>query len=324
MPQKFTKPYFIAEIGSNFNQDLKTGYELIEKAKNCGANAVKFQLFKAQKLYPNDKKMFKIFKSIELKESYFKKFYAYAKKLKLDVSASTFDLDTARNLKKFKVDFHKIASSELTNYNLINFLSKSKVPILLSTGMSDLQDVKNAVEICEKNHNPNIVIMQCGSDYPLKHKDVNLNTLKTFNLNFKYCLGFSDHTLSEVAGITSIGFGVTVFEKHITLNKNSNGPDHFFAMEPKEFKDYIKKINQAFECLGTSNKNLLKQERFNSRRKGLYFKKNLKKGKIFTKKDYLEKSPPIGLTTIYLKNILDKKLKKDVKKNQPIFQKLFF
>ncbi len=324
MIKKFTKPYFIAEIGSNFDQNLKTGYELIDKAKSSGANAVKFQLFKAKKLYPHDKKMFKIFKSIELREDHFEKFFNYAKKLRLDVSASTFDLKTARYLKKFKVDFHKIASSELTNYELIDYLSKSKLPILLSSGMSDLQDIKNAVKICEKNKNSNIVIMQCGSDYPLNHKDVNLNTLATFKSNFKYYLGFSDHTIAEIAGITSVGFGATVFEKHVTLNKNSAGPDHFFAMEPSEFKGYITKIKEAHKCLGTSKKNLLKQERLNSRRKGLYFSKNLKKGKIFTNKDYIEKSPPIGLTTIYLESILNRRLKKNIKKNEPIFKKLFF
>ena len=324
MITKYIKPYFIAEIGSNFNQDLKTGYELIDKAKSSGADAVKFQLFKAKTLYPKNKKMFKIFKSIELKEAHFKKFYDYAKKLKLDVSASTFDLETAKFLNKFKVNFHKIASSELTNYNLIEYLSKSTLPILLSSGMSDLQDIKNAVKICEKNKNFEIVIMQCGSDYPLKHKDVNLNTLKTFKSNFNYCLGFSDHTISEVAAIASVGFGTTVFEKHFTLSKKSIGPDHFFAMEPNEFKNYTIKIKEAYKCLGSSKKNLLKQERLNSRRKGLYFNKNLKKGKIFTIKDYVEKSPPIGLTTIYLDNILNKKLKKDIKKNEPIFQKLFF
>tara|TARA_B100000902_G_scaffold399358_1_gene469846 strand:- start:1723 stop:2697 length:975 start_codon:yes stop_codon:yes gene_type:complete len=323
MINKFKKPYFIAEIGSNFNQDLNTGYKLIDMAKNCGADAVKFQLFSAKKLYPNDKKMFKIFKSIELNKSFFKKFYNYAKKKNLEVSASTFDLASARFLKKFKVDFHKIASSELTNYSLINYLSKSKIPILLSSGMSDLQDIKNAVKICEKNKNLNIVIMQCGSDYPLKHRDVNLKTLTTFKHNFKYVLGYSDHTTTEIAGITSIGLGATVFEKHITLNKNSTGPDHFFAMGPDELKNYIYKINEAHKCLGTSKKDLLKQERLNSRRKGLYFGKNLKKGKIFTNKDYIEKSPPIGLTTIYLSTILNKRLRKNVKKNQPIYQKLF-
>jgi len=323
MISKFKKPYFIAEIGSNFNQDLKTGYKLIDIAKNCGADAVKFQLFSAKKLYPDNKKMFKIFKSIELKKDYFIKFYNYAKKKKLEVSASTFDIASAHFLKKFKVDFHKIASSELTNYRLIEYLSKSKIPILLSSGMSDLQDIKNAVEICEKNKNFNIEIMQCGSDYPLMHKDVNLKTLSTFKSNFNYFLGFSDHTTSEIAALTSIGFGVTVFEKHFTLNKNSAGPDHFFAMEPQEFKDYIFKIKESYKCLGTDKKDLLKQERYNSRRKGLYFSKNLKKGKVFTNNDYLEKSPPIGLTTIYLKTILNKRLKKNVKKNQPIYQRLF-
>ena len=324
MIQKFKKPYFIAEIGSNFDQDLKTGCELIEKAKICGANAVKFQLFDAKKLYPNNRKMFELFRGIQLKKNYFRKFYDYAKKLKLDISASTFDLQSAKYLNKFKIDFHKIASSELTNYNLIDFLSKSNLPMLLSTGMSDLEDVKKAVKICEINENQNIVIMQCGSDYPLHHKDVNLKTLKTFNSNFNYNLGFSDHTIGEIAGITSVGFGTTVFEKHITLSKKSNGPDHFFAMEPNEFKEYIYKIKEAYKCLGIAKKNLLKQERFNSRRKGLYFKNNIKKGQILRDKDYMEKSPPIGLTTIYLNSVLNKKLKKSVKKNSPIFKNLFY
>jgi N,N'-diacetyllegionaminate synthase len=323
MIKKYLKPYFIAEIGSNFDQNLNIGYKLIDEAKKCGADAVKFQMFNARKLYPNNKKMFTIFKSIQLKKSYFKNFYYYAKKLELDVSASVFDLELAKYLNTFKVDFHKIASSELSNYKLIDKLSKSKKPIFLSTGMSDLNDIKLAVEICEKNNNYNIVIMQCGSDYPLKHKDVNLNTLKTFKSQFNYNIGFSDHTLGDIAAITSIGLGATVIEKHITLNKNSLGPDHFFAMEPYEFKNYIKSVNESFKCLGSSKKDLLKQERKNSRRKGLYFNKNLKKGEFFTTRDFFEKSPPLGLTSLYLKTILNRKLKKDVKKNQPILNSFF-
>jgi len=321
---KLSRPYIIAEIGSNFNQDIEVGYKLIKEAKRCGADAVKFQLFKAKNLYPKDKKMYKIFKSIELSREMFKKFIKYSKKLKLDISASTFDLNSARFLNQLNVDFHKVASSELSNIELIDFLSKSKKPIFLSTGMADLEDIRKAINVCVKNKNFQIVVMQCGSLYPLHLSKCNLNTLNTFK-NLSFCkTGFSDHTLCDIAAITSVGLGAIVFEKHITLNKKLKGPDHFYAMEPQEFKNYIKNIKSAFKCLGTSKKDFLKEERLNSRREGLYFKNDMKKNQIFTMKNFVKKRPPLGLTETYLKKILNRKLKKNVKKNHPIFNNLFY
>ncbi len=316
---KFKKPYIIAEIGSNFNQNLETGYNLIKQAKICGADAVKFQLFKAKILYPNNKKMFKIFKSIELSHSMFKSFFKFAKKLKLDVSASVFDEHSAKFLSKFSIDFNKLASSEISNLKLLNFLSKIKKPILISTGMSNLKDVQQAVQICEKNKNKNIVILQCGSLYPLPISKVNLNSLKTYLQNFNYILGFSDHTLDDVAAITSIGLGARVFEKHITLDKKSEGPDHFYAMEPKQFKNYVTRIRKAYLSLGNKKKDLLPEEKTNSRREGMYYKKNLKKDEKISKKDIFFKRPPLGLTPAYLNEITNRYLKRNVKKNSPIF-----
>lgn len=315
------KPYIIAEIGSNFNQDLSTGYKLIQIAKNSGADAVKFQLFKASELYPNNKKMFKIFKSIELNKKMFSLFFKFAKKIKIDISASVFDLKSANYLSKFNVDFHKLASSEISNLKLIDFLSKSKKPILISTGMSNLRDVEQAIKVCEKNGNKNLVLLQCSSLYPLPIHKVNLKILKTYEKNFKYLTGFSDHTLDDVSAIASVGLGAKVFEKHITLNKKSNGPDHFYAMEPSEFKQYVARIKKAFISLGSKTKDLLYEERINSRREGLYYKQNIKKNSILKKKNIFTKRPPLGLTPVYLEDILNKKLKKSVKKNTPIFLK---
>ena len=319
----FKKPYIIAEIGSNFNQDYKLGCELIRQAKNCGANAVKFQLFKAQKLYPNDKKMFKIFKSIELKQKMFLKFYNFAKKVGIDISASVFDTSSARFLNNLKIKFNKIASSEISNLNLLNFLAKTGKPIFLSTGMSNLEDIKQAVNIFKRNKNFNIFILQCGSLYPLKHTKCNLNVLKTFRKNFNLSLGFSDHTLDGTAAIVSTGLGAVVFEKHFTLNKKLTGPDHFYAMEPKEFKIYVKNIKNAFKTLGSGKKDLLPEEKLNSRREGLYYKKDLRKNEILTENKVAYKSPPKGLTPAYLKGLLSKKLKVDVKKDKPIELKHF-
>lgn len=317
------KPYIIAEIGSNFNQDLDLGKKMILEAKKCGADAVKFQLFNAKKLYPKDQSMFKIFKSIELKKEMFLEFLKFSKKINIDCSASTFDISSARFISKLNVKFHKIASSELTNFQVINVLAKTRKPILLSTGMSDILDIDVAFKKVLSLGNRNIVIMQCGSMYPLPPKKVNLNTLTTFKNKFDCLLGFSDHTLDDVAAITAVGKGVIFFEKHFTLSKKLLGPDHFYALEPNEFKSYVQRIRQGYVSLGSSKKDLLPEERKNSRRVGVYFKKNMKKNEIFSKHSYIMKRPPLGITPVYLEQVLNKKLLKSVKKNSPVFLKYF-
>lgn len=317
------KPYIIAEIGSNFNQDLDTGKKMILEAKKCGADAVKFQLFNAKKLYPKDQSMFKIFKSIELKKEMFLEFLKFSKKINIDCSASTFDISSARFISKLNVKFHKIASSELTNFQVINVLAKTRKPILLSTGMSDILDIDVAFKKVLGLGNRNIIIMQCGSMYPLPPKKVNLNTLTTFKNKFDCLLGFSDHTLDDVAAITAVGKGVIFFEKHFTLSKKLLGPDHFYALEPNEFKSYVQRIRQGYVSLGSSKKDLLPEERKNSRRVGVYFKKNMKKNEIFSKHSYIMKRPPLGITPVYLEQVLNKKLLKSVKKNSPVFLKYF-
>lgn len=313
------KPYIIAEIGSNFNQNLEMGKKLILEAKRCGADAVKFQLFNAKKLYPKDQKMFKIFKSIELKKEMFLKFLEFSKKINIDCSASTFDISSAKFLSKLNVKFHKIASSELTNFQVINVLSKTGKPILLSTGMSDIMDVDLAYKKVIDSGNKNIVIMQCASMYPLPPKKVNLNTLTTFRNKFDCLLGFSDHTIDDVAAITAVGKGAKIFEKHFTLSKKLSGPDHFYALEPNEFKNYVNRIKQSYTSLGSFKKDLLPEERKNSRRVGIYFKRNMKKNEIFSKHSYIMKRPPLGITPIYLDQVLNKKLIKSVRKNDPVF-----
>lgn len=317
------KPYIIAEIGSNFNKDLDTGKKMILEAKKCGADAVKFQLFNAKKLYPKDQSMFKIFKSIELKKEMFLEFLKFSKKINIDCSASTFDISSARFISKLNVKFHKIASSELTNFQVINVLAKTRKPILLSTGMSDILDIDVAFKKVLSLGNRNIIIMQCGSMYPLPPKKVNLNTLTTFKNKFDCLLGFSDHTLDDVAAITAVGKGVIFFEKHFTLSKKLLGPDHFYALEPNEFKSYVQRIRQGYVSLGSSKKDLLPEERKNSRRVGVYFKKNMKKNEIFSKHSYIMKRPPLGITPVYLEQVLNKKLLKSVKKNSPVFFKYF-
>lgn len=314
----FSKPYIIAEIGSNFNQSISKAKKLILEAKKSGVDAVKFQLFKAQNLYPNDKKMYKLFKSIELNPNWILNLKKFSENNKLDFLCSCFDLESAKILEKLNIRMHKIASSETENISLSNYLFKTKKPILLSTGMSDMVDVMINLRIAKKYKNENVILMQCTSMYPLNDENVNLNVLKSFK-KFGYTLGFSDHTLDEVASLTALGLGARVFEKHFTLNKNDEGPDHSISINPIQMKTYVGKIHRAFIQLGSTVKDLVPWEKKFCRRKGLYFSNSLKKGSKIKRENLILKTPALGVRARDLKKVLGKKLKKDVRKNKVLF-----
>ncbi len=310
------KPFIIAEIGSNFDQSLIKAKKLINEAKKCGADAVKFQLFSGKILYPNNYKMQKIFEKVELNVNWINQLKLYANKKKIILFFSSFDQTNLKHLIKKKFQYHKIASSEIVNFELMKHLNNKKYKVFLSTGMCDLDDIKSAHKNLKKSQ---LVIMQCTSLYPTNEKDVNLNVLETYKKEFKNIeLGLSDHTLNDISAITSVGMGVKYFEKHITLNKKAKGPDHFYAYEPKEFKRYVKNIHLAFESLGSAIKKIHPEVRKNARLKGIYSKFSMEKGHIPSKKDFLFKSPAIGLRDKEAKLILGKKLIRKIPKNKPL------
>jgi len=320
---KFLQPYIIAEIGSNFNQNLNLAFKLIFEAKNAGADAVKFQLFSAKQMYPNDKKMFLLFKSIELNKNWIPKLKKYSESLGLDFLVSPFDIKSAQILKKYNLNSYKIASSELTNTTMINYLSLLKKPLFVSTGMSDTIDIKNAIKIFKKNNNTKIVLMQCGSMYPLPEKYANLKVLNNFK-KFKFQLGFSDHTKSSFSAIVAVGLGAIVFEKHFTLNKKSKGPDHFFALEPSQFKRYVANIHRAYLNLGSGKKEMLPDEKKFSRREGLYYKKKLPRNHKIKISDIIKKRPALGIRARDVGLVVNKRLKVDVDTDLPVLAEHLF
>ena len=316
-----SRPFIIAEVGSNFDQSLNKAKKYIETAKKCGADAVKFQLFSGENLYPKNPKMQKIFKSIELDLDWIDILLKHANKKKIGLFFSCFDKFKQDLLIKKGVLMHKIASSEVENFHIFKNLNKKKFKVFISSGMSDLDDLKN---IYKKVNKSQTVIMQCTSLYPTNLEDVNLNVLKSLKRNFKSAeLGFSDHTISDVSAITAVGLGAKYFEKHITLNKKLKGPDHFYAYEPKEFKKYVDNIHSAYKCLGTNQKTIDKRVRKVARLKGVYSKNYLKKNEVLTKKKIFIDAPALGLRKKELRLVLGKKLKKDVKKNKPLKLEFF-
>ena len=320
--KKLKYPYIVAEIGSNFDQSFTKAKKLILAAKKSGADAVKFQLFDGSILYPNDLKMQRIFQKIELNKKWIKKLKRYSKKINIDFFLSVFDINNLKFLEKNKFSFFKVASSEAINIKLLKKLAKRKNTIFLSTGMCDIEDVQKAYKILKKTK---LTIMQCHSVYPLKTIDANINVIKLYKKKFKNTnIGFSDHTTSNIAAITAVGLGSCVFEKHFTLDKKSSGPDHFYSYEPKQFKEYVKDINEAYLSLGESKKFMLESEKKTGRREGLYLRKNLKKNTRIKKDLVYGKSPSLGIRSKHLKRILGKRLKVFKKKDSPLYNEDLF
>ncbi len=316
--KKINRPYIIAEIGSNFNQSLMKAKELIKVASDCNANAVKFQLFKSEELYPDKKGLYKIFKEIELNPEWISKLKSYSKRLGLDFIVSPFDMKSVDILEKANLDIYKIASSETTNLSLLRYIAKKNKPIIISTGMCDMIDIEEAIEVVKNQGNLQLSLLQCGSVYPLPIKYTNLKVISSLSKRFNVPIGLSDHTLNNIAGITAVGLGACIFEKHITLNKSDLGPDHFYAQEPHEFKNYVRDINDAYKCLGSSKKVMLEEEKRIGRREGLYAAKNLTKGSLLKEKDLIIKRPALGIRSRFYNSVLGSKVRKNIKKNEPI------
>ena len=314
------KPYIIAEIGSNHNGVLENAYKLIDVAKNSGASAVKFQLFKHNEFFGLSKQNYRELKKNELPKKWLKKIEKYCNSKKIELFFSVFGKTSLMMLNNLKtVKTVKIASSECTNLNLLSLVARKFDKIILSTGMSLESDIVKAKEILELYGAKKIIVMHCVADYPTKIKEMNLNYLKTLkNLNF-FSTGLSDHSLTDISSLVSIGLGASYFEKHITLNKQGVGPDNFYSMLPHEFKHYVKSLKDAKISLGRNKKIISFDEKKFGRRKGIYASKELKKGQVITKNNIMTKIPNIGIRDIYIDTILGKKIKKTIHKNNPIF-----
>jgi N,N'-diacetyllegionaminate synthase len=311
-------PYVIAEVGSNFDKNLDKARKLIDVANEAGANAVKFQLFSADVLYPNRDGLYDIFKSIELDAEWVPMLDKHAREQGLHFMASAFDMGSVDVLEAVKTPAHKVASSETTNLGFLHKLASTGKPMIISTGMCDMVDVIEAVNACLGAGNSQVVLLQCGAMYPLPNELVNLRVIQSLARYFNCPVGFSDHTLGQVAAITAVGLGAKVFEKHYTLDRRGPGPDHFYALEPAELKSYISSIREAHEALGSGVKQMLAKERELGRREGLYLARNMDKGETITSADVVIKRPAVGLRTRYACAVVGATLTQALEKDQPL------
>ena len=325
-------PFIIAELSANHNGKLSNLFKLIDKAKKAGANAIKLQSYTAESMTLNSKRKEFLVKKGLWKGSYLydlyiegstplewhKKIFDYAKKKKILCFSTPFDVQTVKFLSKLNVPAFKIASFEITDIPLITEVSKTKKPIIISTGMASIKDIDLAVSVAKKNGAKQIALLHCISNYPTNPKDYNLKFINKLKKRYNLIVGLSDHTLGSITAISSVPLGAKIIEKHIKL-PGEKGLDSKFSMDTNEFKKYIDFIKQSFSTLGTENFNrsIIEGEAIKFRR-SIFVSKDVKKNELVTNSNIRGVRPTNGLHPSFHKKILGKRFKLPKKKGTPL------
>ncbi len=312
--------YIIAEAGINHNGKLNNALKIIDKAKESGANAVKFQTFLAEDLASEKSKFFKLFKKLELSNNEFRKLNEYANKKKIEFFSTPFSFDAVDLLVDLNVPAIKIASGDLTNIPLIQYVSSKKKPMILSTGMAKISEIKDAVKSIKSQKNHKIAILHSTSSYPSPLNEVNLNAIKNLQKSFRNVIGYSDNGNNLLVPVIAVSLGAKIIEKHFTLNKNLPGPDHVISANPKEFTDLVKNIRKIEEMLGDGIKKCQPSELQNlvQARRSITARVEILKGEKI-KKEFLDfKRPATGIAPKFIKKIIGKTVKKNIHKDESI------
>ena len=329
------KIILIAEGGVNHNGKFEIAKKLINIAAKGGADYIKFQTYHLDEMIVENapladyqkkknlvKSQYEMLKKYDLKRSLYPKLISHCKKKKIKFISSPFDIKSILFLKQLKIKIIKIPSGEITNIPYLKVLGKTSLKIILSTGMSTIEEIKNALSILIKAgaKRSNITIMHCISEYPTRYQDVNLRNIITIKENFGGNVGFSDHTQDNLSSILAVGMGVSVIEKHITFSNKAKGPDHVASLNPKNFFKFVQDVRNAGIILGSKKRKPTSIEKKNSKvvRKSIYAIKRIKKGEKFTIKNISTKRPGKYLSSIHWNKILNKVSKFDFNINQPI------
>lgn len=328
------KVLIIAEAGVNHNGDLNLAKKLIEQAAKAGADVVKFQTFKAEDCVSikakkakyqlentaKDESQLEMIKKLELSyESHFE-LMKHCKKHGIAFLSTPFDLESVEFLRGLDLPYFKIPSGEITNFPYLKAVAKCKKKVLLSTGMANLAEIEAALEILRKNGTKNITLLHCTTEYPAPFEEVNLNAIKTLKEAFKLKVGYSDHTKGIVATLGAVALGAVVIEKHFTLDKTMEGPDHKASLEPSELKELCEGIRTLEKALGNGIKKASKSEAKNIiiARKSLVAKREIQKGEKFSEQNLTTKRPGSGISAMRYEEYLGKRALKTYKKDELI------
>jgi N,N'-diacetyllegionaminate synthase len=320
----------IAEAGVNHNGDIQLAKQLVEAAASAGADYIKFQTFKAEKMVAasaqkatyqksntgnSSESQLEMLKKLELDQDAHNELIKHAAKNNIRFLSTAFDLDSIELLIQLDIDFFKIPSGEITNLPYLERIGKSGKPVVLSTGMSTMNDISDAVNVLLSSGltKEELTILHCNSQYPTAMDDVNLNAMLTIGRQFGVKVGYSDHTLGIEVPIAAVAMGASCIEKHFTLDKSMEGPDHKASLNPSELQAMVSGIRNIERAMGSEKKVVSASEQENRElaRKSIVATKTIKKGEKFTVKNLGVKRPANGLSPMLWYKILGKQAIRD-------------
>ena len=323
----------IAEAGVNHNGDINIAMKLIDKAKEAGADIVKFQTFLADKLASKQATMAEYQKEnlgvdesqeemlckLMLRKEEYVELANYCDKIGIKFLSTPFEIDSIRFLNEIQ-DIWKIPSGEITNYPYLVEIAKTRKKVILSTGMSTMDEIDNALKVLKANGAGEIVILHCNTNYPTPMKDVNLRAMITMKEHCGYPVGYSDHTKGIEVPIAAVAMGAIVIEKHFTLDRNMEGPDHKASLEPDELKAMVDAIRNIELAMGDGFKKPSESEMVNIGviRKSIIANRNIKKGEILTEENLTTKRPGIGISPMRWNDIIGTKAIRDFSEDELI------
>lgn len=330
------KTFILAEAGVNHNGELRLAKKMIDVAKEAGADAVKFQTFKAERVISRfapkaeyqkvatgkGETQLQMVKRFELDALAHKELLRYCQKRHIGFISSPFDVESIHFLKKLGLNVFKIPSGEITNLPYLRSVGVLGKRLLLSTGMSDMKEIATAVKILVKagTAKNKITVLQCNTAYPTPFEDANLSAMLTIRDVLEVAVGYSDHTLGMETAIAAVAMGASVIEKHFTLNRRMKGPDHSASLEPDELKAMVRAIRNVKLAMGDGVKRPTRSEKKNIdvARKSIVADGNIKTGEIFTQKNITVKRPGTGISPMKWDVVIGRSAKKDFKQDELI------
>jgi len=331
---KGEKTYIIAEAGLNHNGSLQLAKKLVDEAKRINSDAVKFQTFKpnsrvsskikavkyAETIIGLEETLDEMFNRLAMPFEQQEELFDYANKKDIEIFSTPFDFESVDFLEKLGVSLYKIASFDLVNLPLIEYVAQTNKPMIISTGMSTLGQIEEAVEMVRKVGNKNLILLHCNSSYPSAPDEMNLTVIKNLQRSFNIPVGLSDHTFGLFVSHTAIALGANVIERHFTLDRSFEGPDHILSSEPEEFAELVTMSKNIPKIIGDGIKRIQPNEydTINTQRKSLYAACDIKKGQILEKEMITIKGPGGGLLPKYLNIVIGRTARDNIDMDYPI------
>jgi len=324
--------YIIAEAGVNHNGDLELAKKMIEVAKESGVDAIKFQTYQAEKLVTVKSKkaeyqekntgkaegQLEMLKKLQLSQNEFVELKQHCRGVGIEFLSTPFDLESIDFLYQLGICKWKIPSGEITNLPYLIKVAKTQLPVILSTGMATLQEVAEAVDVLKKYGSTEIALLHCTTEYPAPYEEINLKAMLTMQQEFKLPTGYSDHTMGIEIPIAAVAMGAVIIEKHFTLDRSMDGPDHKASLEPDQLKAMVEAIRHVEAALGDGIKQPSYSEikNIDVARKSIVASKSVSKGELFTEENLTVKRPGDGISPMKWFEVLGKKAARDFEEDE--------